>query len=1281
MPTYIIDHKKYTQIPKYMTLWRGYGNLSAVESIKEYGYAIRIKNTNSTLYECYLPDPEYDDCCIFVDEINVEDVIERLLQHKDITHFLGNIGATITDIRNEYKIDDILRAVWNYFDVVDFFELGDIDAIPRDEVSDEIENSLKEENLPINTFITESIRVLTWFDKMLRKRGLEESPVFLWQLKITDEEYLELKAYIRNTLPDDDNKNNYEREVALYVSEFHRREYGHNDNINDESRPSYIVFNNIGFSENDTFNDDSLRQKFVDAMKSGAKRLGIRLYKSLEDGKTHWLKSLFYNGGLPIKKVISDDISTTWRQLLKKMLESDERIEFNEEFADLVDGIIANDSDSLKAFCQQLQEAIIMEDYQLLPFYCTSELDSVYQFFLNQGKSVISEIKSKNPFQIQWKFDINRHRRTIKPIYNVSGPNSISLTAEFFGENEQIKNRESFSIITAEDDMEIANITYHKNSHDFYSEEPFRIEIPYKKDSANITVACPEIDKILVSEELDIYTPQIIRENEYGEYQLCSNRYIGHKEIFVIVPAGWTIENESSYNVEEGFSYLETKAKIVILPSGIEAQQLILRDENEKKRIISATIPLSKVVVLNANMIAGLRQSAYFNVKELYYSLKKSDGTLKHIRRDQLVFCSDRRTGKWTDKPALGYVYVKPNGDNIYADPTKILNLGEDRNAFRITYPESSSDVCTIAVHWVYGDVRCCNGTVIEQNLWHIRKSELEDSRYVTFECFPSNGDKSFTVTIRTKFCDFQLFDPNGERVHNNSHISLAQIQSYKYHIQGISLRMTLQVGVSRYECKTREGNYNGRIPLTICDCGNRRTEERMILADSSLDNLLGGLRHIEKMLGSSQEDIRSASINLTIIYNNTRLSYKIKRYPYRFIKYGFSRIAICKKNDNEEDIYGSVPYDGLIKALPLYNFENILPVEIEPDENGELHLPESVCSWKDILLISGKSECVLPHYVNSTIDGEHSKEENEEREKRVFNPMREKEYPNALMWSDTWQRCCYWYETAVREHIPAGSLFDLKSIIHDGKLLCRFVFNLLLKGLKTGNFLEYENNLKRSLIDFSKENDFLWIWINTNDYSAMALMPFIGEDLHRYDEFLQGWYFTTMDIENMKLLFENNTPNEEQLVEFIKNFIQKYSEFMDDLRYSSLAEFLKINASNMTAKEAEDKAKEMLQNRVLETLNDDEIRDETSDRLTHLPDEDERVFDRYIDSVRNLEPNYIRFYGRANMFIQQVLGDENTNIFSQKSIVRRSVLYYTSTFVDPFIKLWFSKYKTKYGL
>ena len=120
----------------------------------------------------------------------------------------------------------------------------------------------------------------------------------------------------------------------------------------------------------------------------------------------------------------------------------------------------------------------------------------------------------------------------------------------------------------------------------------------------------------------------------------------------------------------------------------------------------------------------------------------------------------------------------------------------------------------------------------------------------------------------------------------------------------------------------------------------------------------------------------------------------------------------------------------------------------------------------------------------------------------------------------------------------------------------------------------------------------------------------------------------------------------------------------MNDLRISSLDEFI---AGNTLGKNAND----LLENKDYQLLNREEIRDEASDYLRRLSDEDEKEFKPY--TVSKEAPNFTHFCERTNMFIRQIHGDNNTNIFSKKTVVRRSVLYYTSTFINPFIKVWLS--------
>ena len=159
------------------------------------------------------------------------------------------------------------------------------------------------------------------------------------------------------------------------------------------------------------------------------------------------------------------------------------------------------------------------------------------------------------------------------------------------------------------------------------------------------------------------------------------------------------------------------------------------------------------------------------------------------------------------------------------------------------------------------------------------------------------------------------------------------------------------------------------------------------------------------------------------------------------------------------------------------------------------------------------------------------------------------------------------------------------------------------------------------------------------------------------------------MDIDNLNTLFVNKRPSESQISEFIIDFLQEYNKFMTDLRLSSLNEFV---VGNTLGKNASD----LLNNEVWQPLDKEEIRDAASDRLIHLTDNDEKEFKPY--TVNNEALNFTHFCERTNMFISQMKGEKNTNIFSKNSVVRRSVLYYTSTFIDSFIKVWLSGQEIK---
>lgn len=1245
---------KYFRYSDEMTSWYGmYEEISVIDSISNYRFAIRQIEAGSGVYECFFPNPTDNDTCIHFTDISRERIISILEDCEILEDFLKEQFLSEDDLRGNLSIVEMLVLLSDSYDIIDFFELQEDDnyVCSKTEVKRLVLNSFKKSKRISDTF----------FDDLLRRRNLNRCPEYLWQLKVTDDEYKELKDYIAGKIRNNVSSNLYNREAALLFAEYHRREYGfRNTGDNTDNSPKALVFNSLGIHDTLVMDIDT----FAKIAGEGAERLGIQLYIN-SNGKTQYVFSLFYHGGLPLEKFSQNPSHPSWHRLIRYIIESDEPIDFN-NFEDLVKGVIANGIDTLKVFCQELQNAILMNDYTMLPFFCSSENDPRYQMFQNLGQKAIAEIKSKNPFRMQWIFEVNMNRKTIRPRYCISGPDSISLGSEFLRDND-LSERESFTISCLEDGNELANIVYNRyqDQNDFYSNRSFSVSSAYQ-EIKNISVRCLDLDnKVILSEELDIDSPQIIREQENGEYyEMTRNNIIGHNDVLLIVPEGWSIKDEYNYTVDDGYDYIGRAAKVITLPKGTENQTVILIDENGNRKTISATVPLAKVVVMNRGISEYVNQSTFFNVKNLAYYIKRSDGLLRRIVREDLRFCSDRRRGEWLSEPPFGYIYVKSVDQNNYADPVKILNMGNNPNQLRINYLNSDANTCTMTVEWDCGHVSCPEGRKIN-DVWHINKNDLVDNRFVKFNFEPTLG-KSFSLSVRTRFSCFQIYDEDGQPIPDGCYLSLADLPRYRYLIQDINFKISIRLSEFGFYMTNRRnsnyryainavGQFTEKIKVEITEINNDYLFIREIYRESSLDNLFGGLKRIKAHFNRHQSDMLNTKIIVSTSLN--RRYFKIKRFPYVFEKNSQNEIEIKTYYDSEP-----VSYSGLVKAMPLKLYEDIKPVELVQNENGRYILTDEVCQWGDVLLYSGEREWVLPHHIDCTIPGEITREQRDERFRTIFFPMRDEEYPNAVIWDETWQRGCFWFETAYKEHIPLSSLFDMNAIMSSSNLMARFVLNMLLRGLKENNYGEYKVWLKRALLDMADENSFLWIWVHEDDCTIKSL-GIESIDLNVLRPFLQGWYFYKQEYDSY-LRFISGSITDDDLLSFISCFLNtEYTTFINDLRLSSMDYFLEGNKKNISAKEL----MERLNNNRFEVP--DYINDEI-DRLYYDPRE-EYLFREYMDDeIKKRPENFGLFYTRAFLFYSAIRKGETIDLFSYWPSVRKSVINYTSYFKDLFIQM-----------
>lgn len=108
--------------------WYGRNGMTATESVSNYGIAVRcipskgisLKNSD---YDCYVPDPDDDDCCIRF-RVSNDLLIQAVRSQIDLAYFLRDNGFFFSDFI-AMDISDKLYYACNYYDVIPLLGLTD----------------------------------------------------------------------------------------------------------------------------------------------------------------------------------------------------------------------------------------------------------------------------------------------------------------------------------------------------------------------------------------------------------------------------------------------------------------------------------------------------------------------------------------------------------------------------------------------------------------------------------------------------------------------------------------------------------------------------------------------------------------------------------------------------------------------------------------------------------------------------------------------------------------------------------------------------------------------------------------------------------------------------------------------------------------------------------------------------------------------------------------------------------------------------------------------------
>ena len=110
--------------------------------------AVRLASTKIRIYDCWLPDPDDEDCAIHL-LIDEDDLEKRLVNAKNLPEVIKSIGCFVGDFKNMPMYEKLDHLCSN-LDIIEFLELEDVpEGTPWNEVK--LKNKLPKDIYRVKT--------------------------------------------------------------------------------------------------------------------------------------------------------------------------------------------------------------------------------------------------------------------------------------------------------------------------------------------------------------------------------------------------------------------------------------------------------------------------------------------------------------------------------------------------------------------------------------------------------------------------------------------------------------------------------------------------------------------------------------------------------------------------------------------------------------------------------------------------------------------------------------------------------------------------------------------------------------------------------------------------------------------------------------------------------------------------------------------------------------------------------------------------------------------------
>ena len=1060
----------------------------------------------------------------------------------------------------------------------------------------------------------------------IRQKKLGDRPLrFLWELKVTDSEYVELKQLLDKYSRSFSRYSNNRfitvcKECVLFVSEYWRREYV------DGPHSKEMVFKAI----NSTIYEESIIDEFYEAAKQGAKILRLEINQS---GKgQEYLDSMLYQGGLPMKLVTESDSNSVWDRFTRGLV--NRKINFDE----LNLGIIASQSQCLKAYCNQIITGVEFESYMLMPYYCQNENDAWYLYLIELAKQEKKKKYQQNPFHLNFEFKVDHIERNITIKYVVKG---VQRLAQAFLEQQGLLGINFFSLQVRKNGQAVDTFDFVNNfcRYSVLSKHPY-------KDGDNISIYLHNHEVPFLSDELDMDVPHLLYIDKDGKYIL--GNHLGKDDSLLLIPEGWNLKDEESHEVCN-YTYGERTLQAIKIETGYSEDIKVIGKDGEIT--FGQNVSLFWTDVQSTPLYIPDILEPVYDAEKCYFALCYDTNEGEGNKRCNVQY-RNKWQNEWSETPSLGEIFVKAiDLSGHYVTPTRIINVGK---GIKVNCLSADQDSCLIQISWPHGHVSTTEGEKKVNDVWSIKKENCEDPRRIKFLFTPTDNSRNlFYLSIKAPFKLFSIVDQNGEDIPNDCWVPYSDVDKYQYHLVGQDIKEYSYGNISR------QLRWKGD-KLQIIENGR---PVKTIPYEGSLVTLFDSRETLRSLLERTSQNMLNAEVKVQFILGNGKsLCFSIKDCPLRPRQIDGGRVVITGNNRKP------VKFTGVLKLLKLSEPQLEAKEMNFNEETGYYELPEEIRSWGKTILIGRTRGRICPALVDLNLDLDRESRTNN-RETVIASI--EQKLQDSCMGDDLWQRIIGWFERSQNDDIPASSILELYCTAKDYRSLLFLAFQLYTKCENS----EEQEFLKEKLKSFSNDLSFQWYW----------LLPYLPQIMVHLDTFIKDpmtpaiqamyikWAMEHEGEERMNYLSSINdqTAYMTNIIHCFGDIITSFTKWMKELCVSSLLEKYDNWNNPIITTVAENIVMEPKKLSIMETNNDSYI----EYNQDNLGVEVGTFFNEYKEPGKVGNEGWL--YQRVNAVVAHL--KEKIDLFSLKEEIRRSIIFCSKSCNYHFIIALNNKLRTTY--